>query len=625
MVLNESEYHPDFLRRRYDSVVKIFRDSKVLDAPDGRLTFGELDQHSDRIAHYLMQFQCSDCVIYLETTLQYFVSIVACMKAGIVAIPFDPDQKSSHLSDYFSDLKNPLCLTNTNLKDAATRAFDIPVLLAENEHFRSSGAAVRMMIQNAGEYPLHRVLTSGSSGKPKMVTINRNSEHEHFVEASVIYGYQSGRTYANLGKHTSSLVINCFWRVTLSGACFLCVDLKKESFSQIYKRLNKTGASGLQGPSTILGKFIEASKQNDPLTDIKTLIFGGEPLSPRVLRSASDLFHPDCSVILNYSSTETMLISAFKTTLSKAREMKKIPIGKPVPSKKVILIDTDGREVKKGDIGEVVVESKFIASDIHGGNSEKRLKETQAKTGYRTYVTGDLARWNKNNQLEHFGRKDNQFKINGIRIDTKEIEGALHKIEGIKKAVVLPVDISETQKQLFACIIREKPFVTNSNIYKTLYEQVQSSHIPAYIVEIKAIPVSSNGKTNKRKLQDLCRKHLKKLKNIRIQTTEPGTSTIEKFLKESWSNILKTSISEHSSSFFAEGGDSLAVSELVSQISEKYHLDLEPVWVFKYPHLYQQVEYLSNLLSDKDPTISVIDNSGSQETSINEIKDLLGL
>lgn len=623
-LIRSGEAHPDLLRAGFEKVVKQFRESIALYTPDGSITFGELDQLSNTVGKQLMHSGCDECVIYLEVSLQYFVSVLACMKAGIPAIPFDPDQKNSQIREYVNDIENPVCLTNRELRTKALETFDIPIITFGEHTEYSTNQEVYFEDKNAGKLPLHRVLTSGSSGKQKMVTLNRESVHAHFEEASRIYGYRSGEVDANLGRHVSTSILNGFWRVILSGSSFVCFDLKRESFSEIYERLKKIKANGLHGPSSIMGKFIESCRQMEILEDVNRLIFGGEPLSSRIVKMASDLFASGCTVILNYSSTETMLISAFKTTLAEAVKMRQIPVGTTVPSKTVRLLDKSGREVKYGEPGEVVVTSKFIATEIREYDSEKRLKQVADRPDYRTYYTRDLARWNRNGQLEHLGRMDHQFKINGVRIDIKAIESALNNIEGIKNSAVIPHEMSNGQKQLFACVVREDTYILDSEIYRKLSMELQTSHLPAHIVNIEKMPVRLSGKKGMSKLQDLCREHLEKMKNRHRQATSVERSDVESFLKEAWSEVLKKAIHEDSTSFFAEGGDSLAVSELVSQINEKYHIDLEPVWVFKYPLLDQQLEYLSNLISDKDRTKSVVANSGKQETSIDEIKDLLG-
>ena len=610
----------DPLLQLYCRVIEERRDSFALHAPDGSLTFGELDQASNKLVNVLKKTGCSDCIIFLPPSALYIASLVACMKAGIPAVIVEPEQYNAHVNGRFSD-KNTCCLTSHELITKAEKTLEVPAIAADKIRNDEETTALVNTPETSGMMPLHRIFTSGSSGQPKMATINRESEYVHAKEAGKLYNYKTGQAYANLGRHTSSLIVNGFWRVILSGSCFIFFDLKKENFRAIHERLKLEKARGLQGPSSIMKKFIHETQGLEKLSGIDSLIFGGEPLPVEILKAAYLIFSPSAMITLNYSSTECMMISTFTLPIKEALKLKKIPAGVPVPSKIVKLIDEHGTEVEQGTPGRVVVTSKYIASAIEGEKAGT-LIETESKPGYRTFFTSDLAKLNENGHIEILGRVDRTVKINGVRVEINSIENVLNQLSGISKSIVVPVDVSKNNKQLFACLVRSDNAVSNSEIYDELKQRFNSAHLPTHIIDLKTIPLNMRGKTDFEKIKEACLHHITKVGHVKEAFKSKEHLDVHNNLIDFWSQVLKKPIAKQSGSFFSEGGDSLSSAELVGLINSAYKLKLEVAWIFKHPTLKKQAEFLFK------STSAVSGESAKEKNqpglSAAEVKELLG-
>ena len=609
----------------YYRVLEKYRDSIALHAPDGSMTFDELDVLSDDVGSILIKSGCKECLIFQEPSAIYIASLVACMKTGIPALIIDPEQRNAQVFVYIKNRKRACCLTSPTLKSKAEKSLGVPVIPIDKRKSSNSIPVAEFNSEITDLMPLHRVFTSGSSGLPKMVTINRESEYIHAKETREIYNYKAGETYANIGRHTSSLIVNGFWRVLLAGGCFVLFDLKKVSFSIIYEKLKLYEVRGLQGPSSILKKFIHETHNLGKLDKIDHVIFGGEPLPTEILATANQFFSQNVLITLNYSSTETMLVSYHTLPINDALNLKIIPAGVPTPSKSIKLINELGDEVEDGLPGRVIVTSKYIASSIDGDKPDT-LIETEGKPGYRTFFTSDLGRWNHEGHLELLGRMDRVIKVNGVRVEINHIEDVLNQLPGISKSIVVPIDLSKRSRQLFACVVRSNKTLSNSEIYDVLEKTLNTAHLPAHIVDLKSIPLNLRGKTDLKKIKELCKQHLLEYKRGKSTSRSKVYIEVQNILVEFWSQALKKPITKRSGSFFSEGGDSLASAELVTMINSEYNLDLQVIWVFKHPTIQKQTESLlystSELSGETDNKFNKLGDRS--DLSVVEIKQLLG-
>lgn len=613
----------DSLNARYVEVVQKYSNKTAVDTPDGKLSFSELDELSDKIGSFLLTSDGEACVLFMQSSCYYFASLIACMKTGKIAVPIDPTQTDSWLIRNKKRLSSSLCLTDSNLFSRAERIFGSEYCYSVELINDNCKSVEQPDIQNPILFPLHQVFTSGTSGIEKLITISRESVLIHTIESAEIYRYRPGLVVANLGRYTSSNIINGLWRVILTGACFVCFDLKKESFATVYSRIKDSDTRNLHGPTTVFCNFLRSLGSEADLSEIEHLIFGGEPLNPGFLNNVAKIFNPQCVVTLNYSSTETMLISAYTTSFCEAQNKSKMPVGTPVKSKSVKLLDEQGKEVNSGEAGEVVVSSKYVAMHISTDENDHSVSLNESDKLYeRTYHTGDLARWNKERHLELLGRKDNMAKINGIRIDTKLIENQLIRIKEIEKATVVPVELVDGQKQLMACIVRIQKKMSNQEIVRMLSNDLHSSHIPPFFVDVDQIPTTPRGKTDHEKLQDICRKHFKnKLYDINVR--DDYLADMDKCLLSLWSKVLNKPVADETNSFFAEGGDSLAINELIIAINSAYNLTLKSGWVLEYQTIQAQAEFLKSELSENQ---TETDSSSVEKNDLSEdeIRNLLG-
>lgn len=585
---------PDLLRKEFDRAVRRAPSAAAIDAPDGRLTFAAIDAWSDRLAAQLTASP-SPCAILLAPSTTYYAALVACMKAGRVALPLDPSLPDARLAPMAKALGASLCLTDAGKRQRAQAFAEVlDCGTADPVQAAVAPAPAAAIAALAPPQALHRVLTSGTSGVQTMVTIGREAEVVHAREMGEAYGYRPGTLVANLSRHTSGAGINGFWRGLLSCAGLMACDLSRESFDRVYRRLQQARPVGLQGQPTLLEALAAACAGRPPLK-VERLILGGEALTPARLRRIALLLHGDCTVSVNYSSTETMHVACFSAPLAQMLAMTRIPVGRPLPSRRVVLLGEDGAPVAAGAAGEIVVSSRDLALDIEGASSAARFGIDPADPKRRVYRTRDLGRFSDLGLLEHLGRIDRQLKINGIRVDPAAVEAEVERVPGVTRAVVVGVRDAHDRIRLVGCVQRDAAQAPDGALRAALSAQLAAACIPSRWVDVDAFPVGPTGKTDMQALLGRCAAAL------HDEAAAGAAVPLRSLLRQEWSKALRRPLAANPGSFFDEGGDSLAAAVLATALARFGAGDIDPFWVARHPTLEAQARALGNAAAPELP------------------------
>ncbi len=581
----------DTLRCAFDRAVACCPSATAVDAPDGRLTFAELDAKSERLARYLARQPFAAIGILLAPSTAFYASLLACMKARVVAVPLDPAVPDPNLAAMSRDLDVKRFITDAA---GAGRVEGFAEGIDSETAGDMASDAGRTTSEPGAHWPaqaLHRILTSGSSGRRTIVTIGREAEVVHAREMGEAYGYRPGMRVANLGRHVSGAGVNGFWRVLLGGSGLIAFDVQHESFEQIYRRLQAGRPVGLQGMPTLLDALAAACEGRPRLDSVERLVLGGEVLSPAQLRRIAALLPARCLVTVNYSSTETMHVACYTAQMAEMLALPRIPIGRPLPSRRVTIVGLDDKPVAAGEVGEIVVASKHLALSIEGPQAMERYASDRDDPELRTYRTRDLGRINELGLLEHLGRIDRQLKINGVRIDPALIEAELESVPGVNRAVVLGVAEDGDRVRLVGCVQRG-PQATDSVLRAALWQRLPASFVPGCFVDVEAFPIGPTGKTDVRALEAHCGSVLA----AQVAPNGGAESPLRAALLAAWSKALRRPVSVDAGSFFDEGGDSLTAAVLVTALAEVGAHDLGTLWVSEHPTLDAQERALAGAL-----------------------------
>ncbi|KPV55997.1 fusaricidin synthetase, partial [Paenibacillus sp. A3] len=318
--------------------------------------------------------------------------------------------------------------------------------------------------------------------------------------------------------------------------------------------------------------------------DMKTLIVGGDVLSvPHINRVLRD--NPGLSVVNGYGPTEN---TTFSTTHAIAGEQKEaVPIGRPIANSTAYVVDRAMKLQPVGAWGELIVGGDGVARGYLNRPelTAEKFIASPVREGERCYRTGDLARWRADGTLEYKGRIDEQVKIRGYRIELGEVETQLLRVEGVKEAVVIAREDEQGQKQLCAYFTAEGE-LSAGEARSVLSQELPGYMVPSYFVQVERIPLTPNGKVDRRALP------------VPEGSVQTGTefvaprTMLEVQLADIWKNVLELSAVGIKDNFFDLGGHSLRATNLVAIIQKELQKNVQLRDVFQHPTIEQLAQVI---------------------------------
>jgi acyl-coenzyme A synthetase/AMP-(fatty) acid ligase/acyl carrier protein len=308
------------------------------------------------------------------------------------------------------------------------------------------------------------------------------------------------------------------------------------------------------------------------LPAMRYLTASGEAVPLDLAQRLAELL-PQATLLNLYGSSEVTADATYHDLRrSPARDF--VPIGRPLANTTAHVLDQEFQPVPIGVPGEICVGGAGLARGYHGRpelTAEKFIPDPFSATpGARLYRTGDCGRWRANGTLEYLGRFDFQVKLRGFRIELGEIEAALRQIPAISDAVVIAREDRPGDKQVVAYIVPQDGHMPTANeLRNDLLTKLPEYMIPSTFVPLERLPLTANGKVNRRALPapDGAR--------LESGTTfvEPRSAT-EKQVAALWRNVLKLERVGIYDNFFTLGGHSLLATQLIAHLHDTFQIDL---------------------------------------------------
>ena len=345
------------------------------------------------------------------------------------------------------------------------------------------------------------------------------------------------------------------------------------------------------------------------LANVKQIIVGGDILSISHSKNAVEQL-PNTRLINGYGPTENTTITTFNEVVAEDLKLSTIPIGKVVSNTSVYILDEELQPVPIGVVGELYTAGDGLARGyIQNADltAERFLPNPfSLEPGARMYRTGDLARWLSNGKIEFLGRRDNQVKVRGFRIELEEIEIAISKHPQVQDCAVMIEQISSENlshnKQIVAYFSGSAEETVLLDHFKALLPEYM---LPNHIIKLERMPLTPNGKIDRRALtsQTLISKTFKVTSNYKA-----ARNTLETSLVAIWENILNTKPIGIEENFFSLGGHSLLVVKMLSEIRKLLGKDLEVVKMFQHPTIKELAQLLEETRQENNQSPLVLLN-----------------
>ncbi|MDQ1355258.1 MAG: hypothetical protein QG657_5568 [Acidobacteriota bacterium] len=580
------------------------------------ITYKELNHHSNLFACTLREKGVmSDTIlaISLGRSLEMIIGILGILKSGGAYLPIDPDYPEERIGYMLADSNAKILITKSEIRnpkfDTNPNDQKINVIVLDFEHLDFnflighsrplsgglSGFEYRASGFNSSSLA-YIIYTSGTTGQPKGSLI----EHRNVVRLVLSDKFQFDFSDCDVWTLFHSFcfdfsVWEMYGALLYGGKLIIVPKVVAMDTAEFLGLLNRENVTVLnQTPSAfynLIDEVLNPHRQRKNLY-MKYVIFGGEALNPLKLKDWLGKY-PQTRFINMFGITETTVHVTYKEITEKDIELNVSNIGKPIPTLSAYILDRYLRPVPLGVTGEICVGGDGVGRGYLNRVelTKEKFVESPYNPGGRLYRSGDTGRFLENGDMEYSGRIDHQVKIRGFRIELGEIENRLLKYDGIKDAVVLAEETPD-EKYLCAYIVADKGF-TLTELRTHLSGKLPDYMIPSYFVRIEKVPLTPNGKVDRRAFP---KPELKVGENYIAPKNE-----IETKLVELWAEILgrdklhkpqlQTSIGIHDN-FFELGGHSLNATILVSKIHKLYDVIVPLTEIFKTPRIKELAKYI---------------------------------
>ncbi len=556
------------------------------------LTYIELNQRANRLAHYLIEKGIKPgalITLMLTRSLDMIVAILAVLKSGAAYVPIDPNYPQERITYILNDTQAQTLIAH-HQSIIPTQIKTVVYLDHINESLTSYPSHDPNLSLNPKTLA-YIIYTSGSTGKPKGVMISHQSLVESILAQADVYNIQQHQRVLQFASYTfDASVLEIF--ITLSFGLTLClIDKSTILVTHNFERfLNKYQIDFAALPPSFLATL---SAHNLP--HLRTLILGGETPATYLIekwRTKLNLYNA-------YGPSECTICSV---SSQYDQHNKPAIIGNPLNNTQIYILDTYLNPVPAGMPGELYISGDSLAlgylnnPKLTAQNflTNPFIKNTNQQNN-RMYKTGDIVKQLNCGRLEYIGRADKQIKLRGFRVELSEIESVIRAVNGIKQAVALIHHDTSTAKKLIIYIVIDKPDQTEKSIIKechTACKRILPDYMqPNNIFAVTQIPITQNGKIDLHKLASLT-------VIANTETYEAPKPGMESTLATIWRKVLNAeSISRHDN-FFALGGDSILSIQMVSA-ARKHNINLNVPQIFAAPTLTELAQVASLTIDHK--------------------------
>ncbi|MQY24926.1 non-ribosomal peptide synthetase [Nocardia aurantia] len=544
-------------------------DALALISDHEKLSYSEWNRRSNRLAHWLIGsgIGTEDIVaLPMSASVEFLVAAMAVLKAGGAYLPIDPAHPADRIAYMIEDAAPALVLDVAELRAAESAAAGLP------ETDPVDGDRVRPLRPGHLAYVIY---TSGSTGAPKGVPVAHHAIAEHIATFSAEWGVTPDeRCLQTASVSFDASLGDIFVTLTVGGCLVIPKPGALGDIRYIADLITTHGVTGMQMVPSMLGTLLllpEVSRWRS----LRRVPVGGEALPGEVADRFAKVF--DAELRNHYGPTEAV-VCATHLRVSGPQGATIVPIGVPNANVDVYLLDQSLQLVPDEVVGEIYLGGDQLARGYLGraGLTAERFVADPFAPGARLYRTGDLARRNVRGEIEFIGRADEQVKVRGFRIELGEIESALTTHPHVGHAVVTVVDDPVGGPALAAYVVGAggaavDPERVRAHVAATLPEYM----VPASVTVIDRIPLTVNGKLDKRALPDPA-------PAARREYREPATET-ERRICAIFAELFDLDRVGADDSFFELGGHSLLAARLTARIRADLGVELPVRTVFDTP------------------------------------------
>ncbi len=528
---------------------------------DRQLTFRQLNEQSNRLAHHLIseyKIKSDDIIgICVSRSVEMVIACLGVWKSGAAFSPFDPGLPGDRLAFMMQDSSAILTITDEFTRESGVDG----VLLSSALETKECRNPKSVIPESALAYVIY---TSGTTGRPKGVMV----EHGSLMNMTLAWADHFGWNHhpvnlLQIARMSFDISVGDLCRsILMGGKLVIAAEEDRTEISVLAELIRTQEVSAFHfTPALVVPLMKSLANRPEVYSRLRWVILGADTVALDDFGWMLEFFtDKGIGVVNTYGPTETAIdTTCYLTDPSALPKQGSTPIGKPYNNNQVYILDEGMSLQPVGLVGELHIGGAQVGRGYlnQPALTAEKFVSNPFQEG-RLYKTGDLARWLPDGNIEFLGRKDDQVKVQGFRIELSEIESALQQHEAVKQSVVVASQNAGGHKQLVSYVVSVNGFdkeVLTSYLHKHLPDYM----VPKKWVNLDEIPLTPNGKVDKKALRQI-----DVAPDIAETYVAPRNSR-EKVLAEIWQNVLAVERVGVHDNFFELGGDSIISIQVVSR------------------------------------------------------------
>ena len=584
------------------SLSQYFEQQAALTPEAPALRFGDLlwdyqtlNTKANQLAHGLMaktHGASQPIAMLLPRGEQMVMAVLAILKTGNAYVPMDVTLPQGRINTIIDDAKPSVIITDSEHQAMLPADSELLVLEQANLDNQSDSNLSIALAQDPAAYILY---SSGSTGRPKAIEMGNVAlanlilamQHHHPAMATPQITLQ----FASIGFDMS--FTDMFVAFFSGGEVVLTEQAAIHDLAQLVALYQKHQINFTNLPYAMVQALCAyCQTEAITLTSLRTMVSTAEAL--KITPAIRDFFtrHANCQLLNHYGPTETHVVTATTMTGEPHTWPQIPPIGVPLANVPCQILDSHGQPTAMGVAGELYAGGLALAVGYRGqpqltGEKFVELDNAQGERG-RWYRTGDWVTWQSDGTIRYVGRRDLLVKLHGYRIELDEIEQWLSRYDGIVDVVVVVKGQEQNDGQnahLVAYVTCSTDQFDSNHIIEFLVQQLPSYMVPRTIVKLDAMPLNVNGKVDKRALPEV-------ELTVETQAIVAAETELEHQLLALWQQLLQNDNVGVCDNFFAVGGNSLLLTQLVHLAYRQHQLTIAVRDLFEHQTIRQLAQHI---------------------------------
>ncbi|RAM49069.1 MAG: non-ribosomal peptide synthetase [Hapalosiphonaceae cyanobacterium JJU2] len=594
-----------------DKACRIFKEQTAIECGNKRISYSALNDITNRLANCLISNQLSKSSrigVLLNNRIEIIISIIGILKASCTFVPLNPDLPEKRLRKIFEDISPACLITDSKYSHLVDKTFrdrketSVIIYVDSNEYFNNFDdnsitsvdqsftkfSSERRLISISPDDMCYIYYTSGSTGLPKGI-VGTYKGLSHFIKWEIeTFNITFGTRFSQFTAPTfDPFLRDLFVPLCVGGT--ICIPPEKSIIidaNLIIDWVDSNNINLIHCVPSLFEILVKGDLKYQKLNSLKYILLAGEIVHTSVVKKWMEVYDTRIKLINLYGPTETTLAKFYYEIQKSDVDRGFVPIGQPIKGAKALILDELGNVCPCGVFGELYINTPYRTLGYYNKpeltNEVFLINPFSKDPSSVIYKTGDLARVLNDGNYQFGGRKDNQVKIRGIRVELEEIENQLRNHNLIESAVVLFREDDFHKKRLVAYIVANQgTTIVLNDLQKYLQQHLPEYMVPSVFIPLDALPLTPNGKVDRKALPapdgNIERAH---------EYIAPRTPS-EEIIAHVYSQVLGIDRVSIHDNFFELGGHSLLATQLISRLRQSFEVELPLKALFESPTIAQ--------------------------------------